>query len=99
MKFKEGRYPNRDDLDRISDRHPIIYRSSYHLNVFNSAGLKALRVDENTPDSPGGRIERDPITSKLTGRTFDMFAPLKRTAIEMLRKFMVFPLIRLRQLN
>src|SRR5262249_42080591 len=77
LKFKEGRYPDRNDLDRISDRHPIIYRSSYHLNVFNSAGLKALRVDENTPDAPGGRIERDPVTSKLTGRTFDMFAPLQ----------------------
>ncbi|MGE0847588.1 MAG: amidohydrolase [Flavobacteriaceae bacterium] len=77
LKLKEGRYPDRHDLDRVSDEHPIVYRSSYHLNVFNSVALKELRVDENTPDAPGGRIERDSETGKLTGRTYDMYAPLQ----------------------
>lgn len=77
LKLKEGRFPDRDDLDRVSQEHLIVYRSSYHLNVFNTAALKALRVDESTPDAPGGRIERDPATGKLTGRTYDMYAPLQ----------------------
>lgn len=77
LKLAEGRYPDMHDLDRASTTHPIVYRSSYHLNVFNTVALKMLRVDENTPDAPGGRIEKDPATGKLTGRTFDMFAPLQ----------------------
>lgn len=77
LKLKEGRYPDVKDLDRVSDRHPIVYRSSYHLNVFNSVALKVLRVDKDTPDAPGGRIEHDPVTGELTGRTYDMYAPLQ----------------------
>lgn len=77
LKLKEGRFPDVHDLDKVTDKHPIVYRSSYHLNVFNSVGLKMLRVDKNTPDAPGGKIEHDPITGELTGRTFDMFAPLQ----------------------
>ncbi|TDE15856.1 amidohydrolase [Jiangella asiatica] len=75
-KLAEGRYPDRHDLDRVSTTHPVIYRASYHLNVFNSLALDLLGVDDDTPDAPGGRIERDPATGIATGRTFDMFAPL-----------------------
>lgn len=77
LKLKEGRFPDVHDLDKVTDKHPIVYRSSYHLNVFNSVALKVLRVDKNTPDAPGGKIEHDPETGELTGRTFDMFAPLQ----------------------
>lgn len=77
LKLKEGRYPDVNELDRVSDRHPVVYRSSYHFNVFNTVALKVLRVDKNTPDAPGGRIEHDPVTGELTGRTYDMFAPLQ----------------------
>jgi predicted amidohydrolase YtcJ len=77
LKFKEGRFPDVHDLDKVSDKHPVVYRSSYHLNVFNSVALKALRVDKWTPDAPGGRIEHDEETGELTGRTFDMYAPLQ----------------------
>jgi len=76
LRFEERRFPDRHDLDRVSREHPIYYRSSYHLNVFNSAALELLGVDETTPDAPGGRIERHPETGELTGRTYDMFAPL-----------------------
>jgi predicted amidohydrolase YtcJ len=77
LKFKEGRFPDVHDLDKVSDKHPVVYRSSYHLNVFNSFALKLLRVDKHTPDAPGGRIEHDDETGELTGRTFDMYAPLQ----------------------
>ncbi|MBS0248926.1 MAG: amidohydrolase [Proteobacteria bacterium] len=77
LKFKEGRFPDVHDLDKVSKKHPVVYRSSYHLNVFNSVALKVLRVDKWTPDAPGGRIEHDEETGELTGRTFDMYAPLQ----------------------
>src|SRR4029077_17347069 len=70
--LREGRYPDRDDLDRVSAVHPIVYKSSYHFNVFNSCGLATLGVTEETPDAPGGRIERAD-DGRLTGRTFDMY--------------------------
>ncbi|MEV0733834.1 amidohydrolase family protein [Polymorphospora sp. NPDC050346] len=76
LKLAEGRYPDRHDLDRVSTTHPVMYRSSYHLNVFNSLGLRLLGVDDDTPNAPGGRIERDPTTGVATGRTYDMFEPL-----------------------
>ncbi|MEU9889966.1 amidohydrolase [Sphaerisporangium sp. NPDC051011] len=76
LKLAEGVYPDRHDLDRVSTRHPVIYRASYHINVFNSLALDMLGVDDDTPDAPGGRIERDPETGVATGRTYDMFAPL-----------------------
>lgn len=76
LKLAEGVYPDRHDLDRVSIRHPVIYRASYHINVFNSLALDLLGVDDDTPDAPGGRIERDPETGGATGRTFDMFGPL-----------------------
>ncbi|WDZ83860.1 amidohydrolase [Micromonospora cathayae] len=76
LKLAEGRYPDRHDLDRVSTVHPVMYRASYHINVFNSLGLDLLGVDDDTPDAPGGRIERDPDTGVATGRTYDMFEPL-----------------------
>jgi predicted amidohydrolase YtcJ len=52
LRFKEGRFPDVHDLDKVSDKHPVVYRSSYHLNVFNSVALKVLRVDKWTPNAP-----------------------------------------------
>ncbi|MGI8311996.1 amidohydrolase [Saccharopolyspora hattusasensis] len=75
LKLTEGRYPDRHDLDQVSVNHPVMYRASYHLNVFNSRGLRVLGVDDHTPDAPGGRIERD-TDGTATGRTYDMFAAL-----------------------
>jgi len=69
----EKRYPDRYDLDRASPDHPIVCRFSFHINVLNSKALEVLGVDENTPDAGGGRLERDPETGKLTGRTIDMW--------------------------
>ena len=75
LKFAERRYPDRHDLDRVSTRHPVLYRASYHINVFNSFALELLGVDDTTPNAPGGRIERGD-DGVATGRTYDMFAAL-----------------------
>lgn len=72
----ERRYPDKHDLDRVSQDHPVIFRSSYHFNVFNTKALEMLNVTKDTPNAPGGRIEHDPETGELTGRTFDMYDAL-----------------------
>lgn len=74
--LEEDRYPDRHDLDLVSTSHPVVFRSSYHFNVFNSTALGMLHVTSATPDAPGGRIERDPSTGEPTGRTFDMYDAL-----------------------
>ncbi|WP_067244371.1 amidohydrolase [Microbacterium resistens] len=73
--FEEQRFPDRHDLDRVSTSHPVMYRSSFHTNIFNSAALARMGVTAATPDAPGGRIERDE-DGEPTGRTFDMFAAI-----------------------
>ncbi|WP_295162872.1 amidohydrolase [uncultured Brachyspira sp.] len=60
--------PNRDDLDKISDTHPIfITHASGHVGAMNSKALEKLGVNENTPDIQGGVIERYPNSRKPTG--------------------------------
>lgn len=73
--FAEKRFPDRHDLDRVSTRHPVLYRSSFHTNIFNSHGLEVLGLTADTPDAPGGRIEHD-ADGELTGRTYDMYAAI-----------------------
>ncbi len=55
----EGRHPDRRDLDRASDRHPIMIRhTSGHLAVANSLALKLAGIGRETPDPAGGVIRR-----------------------------------------
>ncbi len=58
---KLGRHPNRHDLDKASTEHPImIGHSSGHVSVVNSYVLQAAGIDKNTPDPPGGALDRGP---------------------------------------
>ena len=56
----EKRSPNRWDLDRgCSDAPVSIMRTCAHICCVNSMALKLAGIDRNTPDPPGGKIERD----------------------------------------
>ncbi len=58
--LKEQRHPNRYDLDRASDRHPIVLRHiSAHSLVVNTEALRRVGIGSETPDPEGGRIGRD----------------------------------------
>lgn len=58
--FKEGRYPNRYDLDQISTTHPMVFtRICEHVVVANSLALKKANIDRNTENPIGGEIEKD----------------------------------------
>jgi len=46
--FKEGRFPNRDELDSVTTEHPIlISRACLHAHVANSPALKLAGIDRN----------------------------------------------------
>lgn len=56
----EDRHPTKADLDPASPEHPVcLLHISGHFCVLNSAGLRAVGIDRNTPDPVGGAIVRD----------------------------------------
>ncbi len=48
----EGRMPNRHDLDAVAPDNPVVLERVWNKLVVNTAALKALGIDENTPDPP-----------------------------------------------
>ena len=57
---KLGGHPTKAMLDQVSEKHPVIItHSSGHISAVNSFVLKALGINKNTPDPPGGSFDRD----------------------------------------
>jgi predicted amidohydrolase YtcJ len=58
--WKDGRLPNRKDLDEAAPRHPIIlWRTDLHLAVVNSLALERAGITAETSDPAQGVIDRD----------------------------------------
>lgn len=69
--WPEGRMPTAADLDSVvADRPVILVRADGHALVANSAALEASGIDADTPDTSGGKIERD-ADGKATGILID----------------------------
>src|SRR5579859_971296 len=75
------------DLDSAVPDHPVIVvHRGGHTAWVNSAAFKLAKVDDKTPDPPGGRYDRDPATGHLTGHvaengrvTFEKLIPSRFT--------------------
>jgi predicted amidohydrolase YtcJ len=68
----EGNLPSREVLDQASDRHPIVIQAWApvvpNTMALNSAALRALGIDRNTPDQVGKvSVEKDS-NGEPTGR-------------------------------
>ena len=75
-RLREGRHPTRDDLDQaVPDRPAVVYHTSLHACVLNSAALRAAGFADRQPDPPGGVFGRDR-DGRLDGVVFEgpMFA-------------------------
>jgi predicted amidohydrolase YtcJ len=58
--WKLGRFPTAAELDAVSAGHPAaLGRIDGHAKWLNTAALRAAGITRDTPDPPGGRIERD----------------------------------------
>jgi predicted amidohydrolase YtcJ len=59
-KLREGRHPTRADLDAaVPDRPAVVYHTSLHACVLNTAALRESGLDDLQPDPPGGAFGRD----------------------------------------
>ena len=82
--LREGRHPTRADLDlAVPDRPAVLYHTSLHACVLNSAALRAAGFGDRQPDPPGGAFGRDD-EGRLNGVVFEgpMFALLERNMKE-----------------
>jgi len=67
-RFKEGRYPTRWDLDKVSPFNPVVFnRVCSHICVVNSKALELANITKETLPPPSGQIDRDPETGEPTG--------------------------------
>jgi predicted amidohydrolase YtcJ len=79
-KLREGRHPTRGDLDEaVPDRPAVLYHTSLHACVLNTAALREAGFDDRQPDPPGGAFGRDS-QGRLDGVLFEgpMFALFER---------------------
>ena len=78
-KTAENRFLNRDDLDAVSTEHPItVSHRAGHVSYLNSRALELAGYTRDTPDPPGGRLGRDPVTGDLNGVIYERAAqPLR----------------------
>jgi predicted amidohydrolase YtcJ len=79
-KLLEGRHPTRADLDQaVPDRPAVVYHTSLHACVLNTAALREAGFADGQPDPPGGAFGRDR-DGRLDGVVFEgpMFALFER---------------------
>jgi predicted amidohydrolase YtcJ len=70
-KLAERRHPTRADLDAaVPDRPAVIYHTSLHACVLNSAALREAGFADGQPDPPDGAFGRDG-QGRLTGVLFE----------------------------
>jgi predicted amidohydrolase YtcJ len=57
--FAEKRLPTLDEINKATGDVPTFILYLYGHAYINKAGLKALNIDENTPNPPAGLIQKD----------------------------------------
>lgn len=84
--LEDRRFPTPDEFDGVSSDHPIVYRSTLHHAVANRKALELAGITRDTPDPPGGGLERHP-DGTPTGVLFEMFDrfPIPKPTDEELR--------------
>ncbi|MGF3523136.1 MAG: amidohydrolase [Candidatus Bathyarchaeia archaeon] len=66
--LREKRWPTKEDLDSVSPDHPVLLTDlTGWYAVVNSYALRLSNITAETPNPPGGVIDRDPETGEPTG--------------------------------
>ncbi|GGU82118.1 amidohydrolase [Streptomyces albospinus] len=75
LNLVERRMPTAVELDRATDRHPVLVKRGGHNDVVNTYALRLAGITGDTPVPPGGVIGRD-ADGRLDGRLIDNALPL-----------------------
>ena len=59
FQFAEKRMPTLDELNAAAPDTPVFVLNLYAMALLNRAALRAVGYDRNTPNPPGGEIQRD----------------------------------------
>ena len=70
LNLEERRMPTALELDRATDRHPVLVQRGGHNGVLNSYGLRLAGITAATPSPPGGIIGHTD-DGKPNGRLID----------------------------
>lgn len=75
----EKRHPSRWDLDQAAPEHPVkLVHRSRHACVLNSLALSLAGISGESPEPPGGIIERDLETGEPNGLLLEMEAYIEK---------------------
>ena len=78
----EKRHPTRWDLDEVAPDHPVVLsHRSLHACVLNSLALELAGIGLDTPEPPGGLVERDPTSGQPNGVLFEMLGYIRETVL------------------
>ena len=59
-RLREGRFPTRKDLDPVTPENPVALRQVESMSwTANTAGLRRMGIEDDTPNPPGGAMLRD----------------------------------------
>jgi len=66
--WEGGGFPRKEDLDKIVKNNPVVLNcKDGHVMWVNSKTLELARISADTPQQPGGEIEKDLETGEPTG--------------------------------
>jgi len=78
----EKRHPNRRDIDEVAPHHPVVLaHRSLHACVLNSLALSMAGITRETPEPPGGLIDRDLNTGEPGGLLFEMLGYIREKVL------------------
>ncbi len=74
----EKRCPTRRDIDEVAPNHPVILsHRSLHACVLNTMALSLAGITAETPEPPGGLIDRDLSSGEPSGVLYDMLGYIR----------------------
>ncbi len=74
----EKHCPTRWDIDEVAPHHPVVLaHRSLHACVLNSLALSLAGITKETPEPPGGLIDRYPNTGEPSGLLFEMLGYIR----------------------
>jgi len=87
----EKRHPTRWDLDEVAPHHPVLLtHRSLHACILNSRALSLAGIKAETPEPPGGLIDRDLATGEPNGILFEMVGYLRERVLPPLSEEEIF---------